>query len=142
MPRDKNVAALWQTVPLMFVGEISVRYIRWMPCPRPAADHVGPIRQAPKKTAVTSSPTPHNLTSREAIQDPRRYNHFIGSDRFACQHDRPRCNTDAAAADCSHFPENRATAACLDHNTQSSECLRLFWGLFFLHTFPACMTQN
>lgn len=49
LPRDKNVAALWQTVPLIFVGEISARYIRWMPCPRPAANDVCPIRQAQKR---------------------------------------------------------------------------------------------
>lgn len=102
-----------------------------MPCPRPAADDIGPIRQAQKETPVTSSHTPQSLTSREAVQDPRHYNHFIGSHHLACQHDRPRSDADAAVADCSHFPEKRATVACLDHNTQSSEHFLFF--IFLTH---------
>lgn len=84
-----------------------------------------------KKTPVRSSHAQWSLTSRESVQDPRRYNHFIGSNRFACQHDRPRSDTDAAVAHCSHFPENRATAACSDHNTHSSEWVFLF--VFLTH---------
>lgn len=89
---------------------------------------------SPKTTPVTSSHAPPSLTAGEAVEDPRRYDHLIGSDRSARQHNRPRGDTDAAVADCRHFPENRATAACLDHNTHVRSGYLFYFIFVFIYT--------
>ncbi len=106
LPSDVKVAEVRVTMPLIFLGEISPRYIKWVLSPKPAGyEKILISKNVTCLCTVCYVCHRIGLTCWVSIQDPCHNNHFIWFGTFTCQHD-PCCNNaNKAVADHHLFPD-------------------------------------
>lgn len=123
LPSVVKVDKVRVTIPLIFLGEISPRYIKWVFNPKPADRDRWARWIQVIKTYLWAACIIRWLTCWVAIQESRHNDHFERADTFAYQHDRCCSDSNEAVEDhCFLSEEGTRVTSGLSKLCDCSQC--------------------